>query len=377
MEITRELQELAKFSESAFPLFSVYLNTQVHAPSQRDRSVAFLAQHLHQAQALAVESDAARASLEADLRRIKQWGEAHLCERPDVGAASFALFTCSGADLWVEFPSPLPFANQFTIADRPALWQLVCLDANYPNAVVVLMDGRSARVYDVVLGGLLAETDFASDPAEPQARDGWARMRYQGERQPGDIESHYSQVAAYLAAYLAKHPQTAVILSGQEAVLSQFRHILPAPVQQQMIAEVALNMHDTPDRILQVARQTLEQHDREAERLDVQQLLNRAGQRGGAVLGLPDTLTAVNAGMVQKLIVHQDFQHHGWRCLDCDNIGAGMSPQCSVCTGQVLAVALREALVSEVLRSDGVVEPIESDTRLIPYDGVGALLHAT
>ena len=37
MEITRALQELAKFSNSAFPVFSVYLNTQGDEPSQRDR----------------------------------------------------------------------------------------------------------------------------------------------------------------------------------------------------------------------------------------------------------------------------------------------------------------------------------------------------
>jgi hypothetical protein len=376
MEITRELQELAKFSESDFPVFSVYLNTQVRAPSQRDRSAAFLAQHLHQAQARAVESDAARESLEHDLRRIKQWGETCLGKSPDVAAASVALFTCSGADLWVEFPSPLSFVNQFAIADRPALWQLACLDANYMNALIVLMDAQSARICDVVLGGLLAATDFANNPAETQVRDSWARTHYQRERKPGDPGSHYSEVAAYLAAYLTERPRTSVILGGQDAVLSQFRYVLPASVQQQIIDEVALDMHDTPAHILQVARQTLEQHDREADRLDVQQLLDRASQRGEAVLGLPDTLTAVNAGMVQKLIVHQDFQHHGWRCLDCDNIGMKMSPQCSVCSGQVMAVALREALVSEVLRSNGVVEPIEPDARLVPHDGVGALLHS-
>jgi len=121
MEITKELQALAKFSDSTFPVFSVYLNTQLHASSQHDRSAAFLARYLRQAHALAVASDAARESLEHDLKRMQQWGEQHLDGRSDVDAASVALFTCRGAGLWVEFPSPLPFANQFTIADRPAL----------------------------------------------------------------------------------------------------------------------------------------------------------------------------------------------------------------------------------------------------------------
>jgi peptide subunit release factor 1 (eRF1) len=377
MEITRELQELAKFSDSAFPVISVYLNTRGNEPSQRDRSAAFLTRHLQQAHTLVVESDVARESLEHDIRRIKEWGEQHLDGKSDVAAASVALFTCSGDDLWVEFPSPLPFTNQFTLADRPALWQLVCLDANYTNALLVLMDKRMARVCEVVLGGLLSETDFANAPTEPQGQDGWARMRYRRALQPGAIEPYCREVAAYLATYLAERPQTAVIVSGPDDVVSQFRPALPPPVQQQIIDKVGLNSRATPDRILQVALQTLEQHDRDEDRLDVQELLARAEWGDGAVLGLADTLTVVNAGVVQTLIIHQDFQHQGWRCLNCDIIGVERAEQCAVCSGKLMAVELREALVSEVLRGDGFIEPIAPDARLVPHDGVGALLYYT
>jgi hypothetical protein len=355
MEITRELQKLAKFSDSAFPVFSVYLNTQMYEPSQRDRSVAFLSEQVHQAPALALESSAARSSLEEDLRRIQHWGEKHLDGRSEVSAAGFALFTCSAAGLWVEFPSPLPFANQFSIADRPALWQLVCLDADYTNALVVLMDAQAARVCDVVLGGLRAETAFAGVTDAPV--------------------SHCAEVADYLASYLATRPQTYVIVSGPDEVLAQFYDVLPPPVQPQIIDQVSLTMRDTAERILQVTRETLEQHDREADWLHVQQLFSMAGRGDGAVLGLADTLIAVNAGVVQKLIVQHDFQHEGWRCRDCDNIDAGSAQQCSVCSGRVITVELREALACEVLRSDGLVAPIEPDDRLSSYDGVGAFLH--
>jgi hypothetical protein len=364
MEITKELQKLAKFSDSAFPVFSVYLNTQLYESSQHDRSVDFLSEHLHQASALPLASDAARMSLEQDLRQIKHWGEKHLDGRSDVSAAGFALFTCSAAGLWVEFPSPLPFDNQFTIADRPALWQLVCLDTQYTNTLVVLMDAQAARVCEVVLGGLRAETGFAGTTDTPQGR----------ALPPSASASHYREVVEYLAAHLATRPQTYVIVSGPDDVLSQFHDLLPPPVQPQIIDQVTLNMRDTTERILQVARETLEQHEREADWLDVQQLFTMAGRGDGAVLGLSDTLIAVNAGVIQKLIMQQDFQHYGWRCLECDNIDVGIAQQCGVCAGKVMAVELREALVSEVLRSNGFVEPIELDDRLALYDGVGALL---
>jgi len=40
---------------------------------------------------------------------------------------------------------------------------LARLDDDYTNALLVLIDSRTARVYEVVLGSFLVEVDFASD----------------------------------------------------------------------------------------------------------------------------------------------------------------------------------------------------------------------
>jgi ribosomal subunit interface protein len=118
MEITEQLQQLAKCSDRTFPVISVYIRTQWLDQSQGAESAAFLARHLRQARALAVEAEAAHQSLARDLARIEHWAATLLSDTPPVTAVSFALFTCSGADVWIEFPSPIPFENEFTIADR-------------------------------------------------------------------------------------------------------------------------------------------------------------------------------------------------------------------------------------------------------------------
>jgi hypothetical protein len=78
--------------------------------------------------------------------------------------------------------------------------------------------------------------------------------------------------------------------------------------------------------------------------------------------------------VAQTLIVYQDRQHHGWRCLDGNNLGMGRAQEYSVCSARIVAVALREALVNEVLRNEGCIEPIEPVARLVSHDGVEALL---
>lgn len=157
------LRTLAKFNAGPLPVISVYLNTQWHDQHQRARTITFFVHHLHQARALEPETAAARQSLAYDLERLTHWGQPPLQSPGESPMPGVALFACAGAGLWVEFPSPVPFEDALTVAACPMLRQLARLDEDYTSALLVLVDSRTARIYEVVLGGFLAETDFASE----------------------------------------------------------------------------------------------------------------------------------------------------------------------------------------------------------------------
>src|SRR5262249_15171638 len=227
--------------------------------------------HLHQARALEPETAAARESLARDLERLTHWGQQHLHQSGERTMPGVALFACAAADLWVEFPSPLPLEDEFTIADRPMVRQLARLDDDYTNALLVLVDSRTARIYEVVLGGFLAETDFASEVPGRHKQGGWAQARYQRHVQEY-IERHYKEVAAYIASYMAAHPHTHLILSGHNDIVAGFRHWLPPSVQAQVMETVSLDLHADRHRILEVAQDVLQQHEREEELATVQLL---------------------------------------------------------------------------------------------------------
>ena len=373
MEITKELQTLAKFTSGTMPVISVYLNTQWRDQHQRERVTTFVEKHIRQARALEPETTTARQSLTRDLERLTQWGQQHLHGTGDSTMPGVALFACSAADLWVEFPSPLPFEDEFTIADRPMLRQLARLDDDYTNALLVLVDSRAARVYEVVLGGFLAETDFASEIPGRHKQGGWAQARYQRHVKE-HMDRHHKEVATYIASYMESHPHTHLIVSGQDDIVASFRHWLPPSVQAQVIETLSLDMHDDRHRILEAAHDTLQRHEREEELATVHLLLNRAGHGSLATVGIQETLAAVNTGRVHKLIMHRNFQGCGWRCLHCGSLGEQVPLQCPVCGGQVETVELGEAMISGVLQTDGFVELIEPDARLAAYEGVGAFL---
>jgi peptide subunit release factor 1 (eRF1) len=373
MEITKELQQLAKFSDPVLPVISVYVKTPWADHAQRAESLTFLNRHLHQARAPALESDAARQSFARDLSRLEQWAATLLHEPSQSPAASVALFACSGANIWVEFPSPIPFENEFAILDRPALRQLARLDADYTNALVVLMDAQTARVCEVVLGGLLTEVYFGREDTDLAKLGGQLRYRRQIE---DDAYHHYEEVAEHVRGYYTERPETDLILSGQEEVLTRFRQLLPPHIQGKIIDTTDLDWRTTHDRILLVARNFIEEHEIQEDQETVHLLLESAARGGLGVIGLSDTLLAVNSGLVHKLVMHSDFQRLGWRCQECHYIGSGqeITSQCTVCNGAAIAVELGEAMVTEVLRHDGFFEPVAADARLAEHDGIGALL---
>jgi peptide chain release factor subunit 1 len=284
-----------------------------------------------------------------------------------------ALFACAGADLWAEFPSPLPFEDEFTVADRPILRQLAHLDEDYTNALLVLVDSRTARIYEVVLGGFLAETGFASEVPGRHKQGGWAQARYQRHVQE-HIDRHYKEVAAYIVSYMASHPHTHLILSEHNDIVASFRHWLPPSVQAQVMGTVSLDMHDDRHRLLEVAQDVLQRHEREEELATVQLLVNRAGHGGLAVLGQQATLAAVNTARIHKLVMHQNFHSPGWRCRACGALAVETHLQCALCGGEVTTVELGEAMVQAVLQADGFIELIAPDDRLAAYEGIGALL---
>jgi peptide chain release factor subunit 1 len=270
-------------------------------------------------------------------------------------------------------PSPVPFENELTIADSPALRQLARLDHDYATTLVVLVDSRAARICEVVMGGWSSETDVISEVPGRHKQGGWAQMRYQ-RHVKDHMDRHHKEVAEYLASYHQAQPQTFIILSGQDEIIANLRQFLPTQVQQQVLDVVRLDIHESQADILRTAQEVVEQHEREEEQDLVHRLLYRAGHGGLAAVGIQETLDAANAGRMHLLIMHRDLTYPGWHCPGCGHLGAEEAPVCPVCGHTTAAVELGEALLSRALQTDASVELIEPEPRLTAFDGIGVFL---
>lgn len=373
VDITQELQKLSRFVTTDAPVISVYLDTQWRDLHQHERTTTFLRQHIGQAAEVTLDSASAMRSLQDDLARLSDWSMKLRSSARDQLTPGLALFACSEGDLWVEFPAPVAFDNEFTIADRPALRQLARLNTDYTTTLVVLVDTRAARICEMVFGGLLSETDITNEVPGRHQQGGWAQMRYQRHIKD-HMDRHHKEVADYLNAYVVEHPQSFVILSGQDQTMANIRPWLSAAVQERLLDTVQLDIRQSQADIVRVARELIEEHEREEEQELILRLLNRAGHGGLAVVGLQETLAAANTGRMHMLIMHHDLTGGASRCANCDTLGEETLTACGVCGGSLTEVDLAEALVNRALQTDAFVELVEPDARLATYEGVGALL---
>ena len=90
-------------------------------------------------------------------------------------------------------------------------------------------------------------------------------MRYQRHVKE-HMDRHHKEVAEYLATYITARPQTSIILSGQDDIVTNFRQALSPQVQQRIIDEIRLDLRASATRILEVAQDVLRHHERRKSR---------------------------------------------------------------------------------------------------------------
>ena len=191
------------------------------------RTITFFARHLHQAQALEPETEAARQSLARDLERLTHWGQQYL-QSP--GESSMPGWRSSPAlEQTCGWNSP-PHCRLTTNGPSPIVpcyASLARLDEDYTNALLVLVDSRAARIYEVVLGASSQKRILPVRCPDDISKGG-----------PGAVSTARRSISIAITKrsprilpYMTAHPHTQLILSGHDDIVAGFRHWLAPSVQ--------------------------------------------------------------------------------------------------------------------------------------------------
>ncbi|HEX9726558.1 MAG TPA: hypothetical protein VGC53_19935 [Vicinamibacteria bacterium] len=137
--------------------------------------------------------------------------------------------------------------------------------------------------------------------------------------------------------------------------------------------------HESEEEILDRSLLLLERDERQRELERVNLVIDGAASESGrsAVVGVQDTLEALNARAVRDLVLVDDLRVEGVECQACSYLAATSLRSCPVCGAWMEPSSnIVERAVEQACLSDANVDVVfgEARAQLLAKDGIGGLL---
>lgn len=365
------LVELARIKGATAPVVSVYLNTRWADERQRERVRVFLKNEIRKAR-----RGQKNPQFLSDLDWIQAQGESLIGQEWIADAHGVALFACHSLGLREVLPLRVQFEDAFVVAPAPHLRPFAALLQQLPAALVVFVDGESARLIPLGPEGAGEEVALESQVPGQHRRGGWAQLaqsRYQRHIQD-HRGRHFESVALALGGLAEENGARRIVMAGEPRTIGAFRKHLPQQIDELIAGSVSGTRYEPARAIADRAQELLARLEKEEETAAVDVVLTEAAKGGRAVAGLDESLEAVSRGAVHRIYLIKGFNEAGRACVECGRLQSGSDAACRVCGNAANATELGEALVSRVVATGGTVEMIESHQQLESVGGVAAAL---
>jgi len=276
-------------------------------------------------------------------------------------------------DLQVELPTGLRWSA------KPWVRPLLEVIEDHDRFAVVLIDKQHARILTVDAAGMEQQAEILSDVPNKHATTGTDHIWSQGQMDrdhTNHVQSHAKRVADELAAVIDRMKLDRIVVGGPVEATSMFTGTLPKRIQQMIIGTISAPLDAGHDRLIAELRAVQEKAELEDEAKVVEALITSAMKGDRAVLGVSDTLEAVQQGRVYRLVVARDFHIEGKECESCHVLVTDANEKCSFCAGKLEgAPDLINRVSHRVLDMGGKVQLVSGEAAVkLAEAGIGAVL---
>jgi peptide chain release factor subunit 1 len=313
-----------------------------------------------------------KVALREDLKRIDTFLSSP--DAPFKGARSLAVFCSSLDDLFEMVQLARQVPGRIVIEPAPYVEPMIAALENR-QWLVALVNRRTARL----LSGSperLRERERRDDRVRGQSEvGGWSQANYERSAEE-DALHHLRGVAEDVNRRWRAERFDRIVLGGPQEAVARFEEMLADEVRSRLVPE-KVDVDITSATEAQV-RTAVEEIVTEDERRGEAEALTRlsdavgAGRRG--VVGLQDTLAALNERRVQTLLLSPSFDAAGRRCPSCGMLVAEDTKRCPADgTGTDEVDHVREAVVEAAVTQDAEVMVLRHHDDQPPH-GIAAIL---
>jgi peptide subunit release factor 1 (eRF1) len=300
----------------------------------------------------------------------------------DWGGKSVAVFSSFPQQFFRAYPLSLPVKAGVTIAERPAIRTLADLLDRYGNYGIALVDKQHARLLHFHLGEILDEEQFIGQDIKRTKRGGSSalvgmRGGITGQKDTTDetVNINLRASSQMVTAFFEKHHVRRILLGGTKEVVAQFRSMLPKSLQSLILNTFAIEMTVSIPALLEKVLTMIAEAGERHNELLVKILIDSASKGRGAVLGMTDTLAAVNENKVLTLAVSENLHISGQYCKQCGLITTRALERCPNCNKLLSSTRdVIEPIIAQVLLKGGTAQSIHSNPTLEKVGSIGAIL---
>jgi peptide chain release factor subunit 1 len=360
----KDLRELLEFS-SPTPVLSIYLDTQ---PSEGNAD----------AYKLRLRNMLKQVNLPQDISVIQHFFEHEF--KPS--GRGIAIFSCAAQNYFHYYPLAIPVVNFVSVSDRPTVKPLAHLLDSYGSYGVALVDKQGARLFyfnlgelreqEGVLGEAVHHTKRGGASAVPGRRGGTAG---QTEYTEEVIDRNMKESADFAAHFFEENHVRRILIGGSDENVVLFRNSLPKAWQSLIMGTFPMSMTAGEGEILKQAMELGLKTEKQSEVKLVADLISADKKGTNAVLGMTRTLTAINQGRIQTLVISEGYRQPAYRCKGCGFLTLTPGQSCDACGGAFEKVEDGvELALGLTMRSGGAVEVVHKDSALQAEGNIGAFL---
>ena len=301
----------------------------------------------------------------------------------DVASRSLAA-VCDASDgfFWIrEIESPVPNRMQW---GREALIEpLIAAIDEYEQVGIALVDRANLRLFVMSLGQVheLNGESFDRRKIRHIKTAGMDRLGAAGHsdhKADEQMRSNFRRMINRIASALAPRGIRRLILAGSPEITGQVNSLLPKRLASLVIGAVDVAKNASAEEIRKAAAPIAEKFERETEESLVTQLVTSAAKSRRAVVGLANTLHAVNQGRIWQLVYADGFHSPGYECAECSALLSAEAESCAFCGSSLNRVTdVVELAVAHAARKGANVELVRGDetgSSLMNAGGIGAFL---
>ena len=313
------------------------------------------------------------SSVEQDLRRIQAYVDTELDRK---GTKTVAIFSSAQAGLWKVVRLPLPLASLMTVRRVPYITPLALVLEGERAYGVILVDRARARLFHILLGHPEGVVDLERAPLGKHEKVRLSRAEKRLERHAIEEEHHhYRIVAARAQEYFRAHRCAGIVLGGHQEILPLFEGFLSAELADGVVERIHLEPDAPLDTAAKRAWEVKQRFEQVRKQGLVEELEERLARKAGlGVVGLKQTLQALQLGQVGLLLVREGYGATGSQCRECGALSTS-SRRCEICGSatEALTDVVGEA-IARAFQQGAQIEQIPGGTLLDRSGKIGALL---